>query len=94
MALTLYPLVKEIVMTEKHSINGKDVWLRVDPYDMERASPNIIPTEYFTATYYLDEPGTENKGGETINGEDGKLKLFESPVEALSFLRKRLETVL
>jgi hypothetical protein len=81
-------------MIEKQSIKGKDVWVRVDPYHMERSSANIIPTEYFTATYYLDEPEPENKGGQTIKDEEGKLRLFESPVEALSFTRKRLESIL
>jgi len=81
-------------MTEKQSINGKNVWVRVDPYHVERSNPNIIPTEYFTATYFLGEPGQEQKGGETILDENGKLRLFESPVAALSFIRKRLESVL
>jgi hypothetical protein len=81
-------------MIEKHSIKGKDVWVRVDPYHMERRNPDIIPTEYFTATYYLDEMSTQHNGGETIYDDDGKVKLFESPVEALSFTRKQLETVL
>ena len=81
-------------MIEKHSIKGRDVWVRVDPYHMERPNPNVIPTEYFTATYYLDEPALEKRGGETINDDDGSLKLFESPVEALSFLRRKLESVL
>ena len=81
-------------MIEKHSINGKDVWMRVDPYHMDRANPNIIPTEYFTATYYVDEPSAENNSGQTINDDGGNPRLFESPVEALSFIRKRLETEL
>lgn len=81
-------------MIEKQSINGKNVWVRVDPYHVERSNPNIIPTEYFTATYFLDEPDAENKVGETINDEEGQQKLFESPVAALNFIRKRLESVL
>ncbi|MGZ3853663.1 MAG: hypothetical protein ACXVLT_10385 [Flavisolibacter sp.] len=79
-------------MIEKQSINGKDVWVRVDPYHVDRPNPNIIPTEYFTATYYVDEPTTENNGGQTINDDAGKPRLFESPVEALSCIRKQLET--
>ena len=81
-------------MIEKQSIKGKDVWVRVDPYHMDRSNPNVIPTEYFTAIYYLDEPTPDHTTGETINDEEGKLKLFESPVEALSFIRKQLESVL
>jgi hypothetical protein len=80
-------------MIEKQSIKGKEVWLQVDSYHLERSNPNIIPTEYFTASYYLKEPGS-GKEGEAINDEDGKIKLFESPVAALSFARKRLERVL
>lgn len=76
-------------MIEKQSIKGKDVWLKVDPYHVERSNPNIIPTEYFTATYYLQEPASG--AGETIKDEAGELKLFESPVAALSFAWKRLQ---
>jgi len=93
MALTLYPFKKNL-MIEKQSIKGKDVWVKINPYHMERSNPNIIPTEYFTASYYLDELNLDHKEGEVINDEDGKIKLFESPVAALSFARKRLESVL
>ncbi|HZF62954.1 MAG TPA: hypothetical protein VEZ55_00635 [Chitinophagaceae bacterium] len=79
-------------MIERQTINGKDVWLKVDPYHVERENPNIIPTEYFTASYYLSEPET-GANGEVIQ-EDGELKLFESPVAALSFVRKRIENLL
>jgi len=78
-------------MIEKQSINGKDVWLRVESYHLERPNPNIIPTEYFTATYYLDEPDSEKNTEQVINDEEGKTRLFESPVAALTFARKKLE---
>jgi hypothetical protein len=81
-------------MIEKQSINGKDVWVRVDPYRLERPNPNTIPTEYFTAAYYLDDPNAEEKTGEAVNDEDGKPRLFESPVAALSFVTKKLQSVL
>jgi hypothetical protein len=81
-------------MIEKQSINGKEVWMRVDPHHMERSNPNIIPTEYFTASYFLDDPNAENRSGEIIDDENGKAKLFESPVAALNFARKRLESEL
>jgi len=81
-------------MIEKQSINGRDVWVKVDPYHVERSNPNTIPTEYFTASYYLDETNLDHLKGEAINDEDGKVKLFESPVAALSFARKKLESVL
>jgi hypothetical protein len=81
-------------MIEKQSINGKDVWLRVESYHLERPNPDIIPTEYFTAMYYLNEPNSEGNKGEAINDEEGKIRLFESPVAALSYTRKKLESVL
>ena len=80
-------------MIEQQSINGKDVWLKVEPHHVQRSNPNIIPTEYFIATYYLQEP-TDSTNGEAIKDEDGEPKLFESPVAALSFARKRLEGIL
>lgn len=81
-------------MIEKQSINGKDVWVRVDPYRLERPNPNIIPTEYFTATYFLNDPDAETKSGEVINDEEGKARLFESPVAALSYVTRKLQSVL
>ena len=78
-------------MIEKQFINGKDVWLKVDAHPVERENHNIIPTEYFTATYYLEEPLTGDEDGEPIKDEDGELKLFESPVAALAFVRKKVE---
>lgn len=81
-------------MLEKQSIRGKEVWVRVESYHMERPNPNVIPTEYFTAMYYLSEPDSEGNKGEAINDEEGKIRLFESPVAALSFTRKKLESVL
>ena len=81
-------------MIEKQSIKGKDVWVKVETYHLERPNPNIIPTEYFTAAYYLDEPDSGTNKGQAIHDDEGKLKLFESPVAALSFARKKLETEL
>jgi hypothetical protein len=78
-------------MIEKQSINGKDVWLKVDSHPAERENRNIIPTEYFTAAYYLQEPPSEAAGGELIRDEDGEPKLFESPVAALTFACKQVE---
>ena len=79
-------------MIEKHSINGKDIWLKVDPHPIQRENPNIIPKEYFTASYFTQEPVPNALNGEPIKDEDGSTKLFESPVAALSFARKTLET--
>jgi len=90
MVLTLY-LSSKHHMIEKQSINGQEVWLKVDPYHVPRSNHNIIPTEYFTAAYYMREPAADATDGEQIKEETGELKLFESPVAALSFARKTLE---
>ncbi len=79
-------------MVEKQTINGKDVWLRVEPYHVPRANRNIIPTEYFTASYYFQEPTSASISGEEIKEEDGTPKLFESPVAALGYVSKSLLT--
>lgn len=78
-------------MIERQLINGKEVWLKVDPHPVQRSNPNIIPTEYFTASYYMEEPAAENTRGELIRDEQGAPKLFESPVAALTYARKRIE---
>ena len=80
-------------MIEKQSIREKDVWIKVDPFHVERENHNIIPTEYFTATYYLQEPAA-GRDGEVIRDEEGSTKLFESPVAALSYARKKVEGML
>lgn len=75
-------------MIEKHSINGKDVWLEVEQKPANRPNPNTIPTEYFTARYYLEEPrGAE---GRVLTDENGQPKLFESPVAALNYVNEHL----
>ena len=81
-------------MIEQQNIKGKDVWIKVDPFHVQREHANIIPTEYFTATYFLKEPANNNSDGEVLKDEDGAPKLFESPVAALSSARKRLEGLL
>lgn len=77
-------------MIERQSIKGKDVWLKVDPYHVHRERPDTIPTEYFTASFYLKEPDADTNG-EVLRNEDGEPKMFESPVAALSYARKSLE---
>lgn len=82
-------------MIEQQNINGRDVLLRVEPHYPERENANIIPVEYFTVSYYLELGNSEQENiGEVINDENGSPKLFESPVAALSFARKKLESVL
>lgn len=78
-------------MIEHQNIDGRDVWLKVDPHPANRENPNIIPTEYFTATYYTQEPLSGPITGETVTDDDGTPKLFESPVAALTFAWKRLK---
>ncbi len=78
-------------MIEKQTIDGKDVWLKVDPYHVERPNPNVIPTEYFTASYYLHEPSEDATDGEPVKDEDGEVKLFESPVAALTYALKNFK---
>jgi hypothetical protein len=78
-------------MIEKQSINGKDVWVEIEPYHVERNNPRTIPTEYFTAKYYLNEPNAAV--GESFKDENGDLQLFESPVAALTFANRKLTTM-
>ena len=80
-------------MIERKSINGRDVWLKVDPYRVQRDNPNTIPTEYFMSSYFWQEPTTAALG-EIISDDDGGPKLFESPVAALSYTRKKLEATI
>lgn len=75
-------------MIEKQSINGRDVWVEIQQQPANRANPNTIPTEYFTARYFYEEPGTSE--GEWLKDEDGSPRLFESPVAALSYASKKL----
>lgn len=83
-------------MIEKQSINGREVWLKVDPYRVDRPNRNTIPTEYFTATYYMEEPASHQLEGETIRDEEngGGPKLFESPVAALAYAWRRLKNLI
>ncbi len=77
-------------MVEKQTINGKDVWLKVDSHPIQRENPNVIPTEYFTAAYYLQEPTDQSKDGVVIKDDDGEAKKFESPVAALTYAWKNV----
>ena len=79
-------------MIEKQYINGQEVWVEIQAQSAGRNNPHIIPTEYFTAKYYLEEP--ESSSGNVFLDEDGEPKLFESPVAALTFASKRLMSAL
>jgi hypothetical protein len=76
-------------MIEKQSINGRDVWVEIQQQPANRSNPNIIPTEYFIARYFFEEPGKAD--GKWLTGDDGEPKLFESPVEALSYASRKIE---
>lgn len=89
MACTLYIDWKK-AMIEKQTINGRDIWLKVDPHPVERSNPNVFPKEYFTASYFYQEPAEDAKDGEQIRDEEGKPQLFESPVAALTFAWKQI----
>lgn len=79
-------------MIEKQEINGREVWLKVEVMPVERANPNIIPTEYFTAAYYTEEPDGEGAAGILVLDEDGQPRMFESPVAALTGARRTVES--
>lgn len=77
-------------MIEKHNIKGTDIWIKVDAHPVERENPHIIPTEYFTASYYMQDPLAAGNG-ESMKDEEGGTRLFESPVAALTAARKHVE---
>ena len=81
-------------MQEQQIINGRKVWIKVEPYHVDRTNPNIIPTEYFTASYFLQQPSAETENWHPVNDDNDKPKLFESPVAALSYIEKKLEKML
>ncbi|MEJ7740400.1 MAG: hypothetical protein WKF97_23525 [Chitinophagaceae bacterium] len=75
-------------MTEKVVINGKDVWIVVEPITVPRDNPDDIPTEYFMAFYNFEEPGS--KPDELFREGDNRPILFESPVAALEYANEKL----
>ena len=79
-------------MTEKLTINGKEVWIVIEPHLRPRENMHIIPTEYFTATYYMQEPDDQASGEVFIDGTQPRL--FESPVAALEYAREKLTALL
>ncbi len=78
-------------MIEKHSINGKNIWVKVDAHPILRENSNVIPTEYFTASCYEKDPSDAQAEGRTVKDENGEAMLFESPVAALSAARRHIE---
>jgi len=87
-------------MIEKININGRDVWLTIEPQDAQHGNPNVIPAEYFIAYYNLQEPAIEasvhepgKKPGEVIQ-ENKVPKRFLSPVEAIEYAAEKLPVIL
>lgn len=74
-------------MTEKLLINGKDVWVVVEPLTVPE-NAETVPTEYFIVFYNLEEPGS--MPGEMLREADNRPKLFESPVAALEYANEKL----
>ncbi len=79
-------------MTEKLTINGKEVWVVIEPHLVPRENPHIVPTEYFTAMYYWREPGDGVCGELFIDGTEPRL--FESPVAALEYASETLSKLI
>ena len=75
-------------MTEKLTINGKDVWIVIEAHPMNRENPRTIPTEYFTVRYSFHEPGSGD--GELVLDDTHSPRLFESPVAALRYANEEL----
>lgn len=79
-------------MTEKLMINGKDVWVVIEPLTAPRDSSDETPAEYFMSFYHLLEPGTET--GIMFREDDNRPVLFESPVAALAYANEKLLEIL
>jgi len=73
-------------MTEKLSINGRDVWVTIDPH--LHGVQGGHAEEYFTATYHSIEPSPGSSG--IMIEENGQPKLFASPVEAIEYASEKL----
>ncbi|BAV09653.1 hypothetical protein SAMN05421788_1011085 [Filimonas lacunae] len=84
-------------MTEKIIVNGKEVWLVIEPREATHTSAHSIPTEYFIAYYALQEPGvytSPHEPGKTpgtlfAEKEDEPI-LFLSPVAAVEYAVEKL----
>ena len=87
-------------MTEKITINEKDVWIVIEPRAAAHGNAHTIPTEYFIAFYTTQEPGAY-----TSAHEPGKLPgilftddkdeplLFLSPVAAVEYAVETLPSI-
>lgn len=74
-------------MTEKTQINGKDVWIVIEPHPIKASEDES--QEYFTATYFLNDPESNPAGVLMLDGNKQAIA-FESPVEALEYANEKL----
>jgi hypothetical protein len=88
-------------MTEKITVDGKDVWVVIESIDAQHGNPNIIPAEYFVAYYNQQEPAIEASShepgkmpGKVFKAENEEPKRFLSPVEALEYAVENLPRIL
>ena len=78
-------------MIERHTVNETDVWIKIDPHPVERGNPKMIPNEFFTASYFKQDPADAMAIGELMKDDMGQVAMFESPVAALAYAVKSLE---
>jgi hypothetical protein len=69
-------------MTEKVSLSGSDVWIKIESHVRNEE-------EYFTAAYYSVNPETA-QGGILLTEPSGEPMIFKSPVEALEYCSEKL----
>jgi len=81
-------LYNGVLMIEKVSIKGNDVWIMIEPHAMLEPCHDT-PREYFTASYHLLDPATA-PGGILFVERDKTPIRFESPVEALEYANEKL----
>jgi len=89
------------MINEKLDINGKDVWVIIEPRKAGGESSHSIPTEYFIAFYSLQEPGVYNSihepgktPGTVFADESNEPLLFLSPVAAVEYAAETLPKLL
>ncbi len=75
-------------MTEKIQINGKDIWIVVEPHTHHLPGAGV--KEYFTASYFLTSPENSPAGILFIEEDTQKAIEFDSPVEALEYANEKL----
>ncbi|MEP6747496.1 MAG: hypothetical protein ABJB86_07205 [Bacteroidota bacterium] len=75
------------MMTEKVQINGKDLWIIIEPH--ERHITHDDPKEYFTASYHTKDPES-HPGGIMLLTEEKTPLIFDSPVQALEYANEKL----